>query len=144
MRLNLDCVRDILFCVEDNTGLRKSCHFVDSGLEKAAMFVGSATETPDYEQKLLKKYDNDTLIYHLNYCVEADLLAEAEGNGLYNIVISDLTPRGHEFLSNIRNNSNWEKTKDVGSKIGAFGLNVAAKIAEGVATAHIKQVLGLP
>ena len=29
MRLNMDCVRDILLCVEENTGLRKSCLFVD-------------------------------------------------------------------------------------------------------------------
>ena len=43
MRLNLDCIRDTLLCVEDNTGLRKFCIFVDIGLnesmEKAGMDI---------------------------------------------------------------------------------------------------------
>ena len=29
MRLNFDCVRDILLCVEENTDLRHLCVFVD-------------------------------------------------------------------------------------------------------------------
>ena len=54
----------------------------------------------------------------------------------------DLSPAGHEFLSNIRDNNNWAKIKDVSSTIGFASLKVVTAIAEGVATAAINQQLG--
>ena len=144
MRLDLDCVRDILFCEEENTNLRKRCFFVDSGLVEAAHFCGNDVDIPPYQSSLLNKYENDILIYHVHYCLSADLIVGMEDSDEYQIWIADLSPKGHEFLSNIRANSNWEETKKIGSKVGAFGLNMAAKIAEGVATASIKQMLSLP
>lgn len=62
---------------------------------------------------------------------------------LYIYEILYITYIGHEFLSNIWNVKNWTKTKDIGKKVGAFGLNMAGKIAEGVATAYSKHILGI-
>ncbi len=144
MRLNMDCLRDILLCVEENTGLRKSCYFVDSDLAVAQSYSDDEFETiPKYQVALLSSYSNDELIYHVHYCVYAELILPFDNSSDEKIMIADLTPKGHEFLGNIRNPDNWAKTKEVGGKIGAFGLNMAEKIAEGVATAYLKQVLGL-
>lgn len=54
----------------------------------------------------------------------------------------DLTPDGHEFLANIREDNNWNKIKTISSSIGFASLKVISSIAEGVATAAINQQLG--
>ena len=38
MRINMDCIRDILLCVEENTGLHQACFFIsyaDAGIQAA-------------------------------------------------------------------------------------------------------------
>ena len=143
MRLDFDCVRDILICIEENTGLRKHCYFVDSGLTTAAVWLDAVVDTPQYQIPLLKMYDNDTLIYHVHYCLDSGLAVGTPNKDEYKIHIADLSPAGHEFLAKIRDNSTWEKTKDIGVKIGSFSLTTVSKIAEGVATAFLNQQLGL-
>lgn len=144
MRLNMDCIRSILLCVEENTGLRKYCSFIDKDLEAATSSVfGESEETLPYQTELLKKYNNDVLIYHIKYCISAELIISSDQSSDYKILIFDLTPKGHEFLSSIRENSNWTKTKEIGGKIGSFSLSMVSKIAEGIATAYLKQQLGL-
>lgn len=54
----------------------------------------------------------------------------------------DLTPAGHEFLANVRDDSNWNKIKGISANIGFASLKVVSAIAEGVATAAINQQLG--
>lgn len=146
MKLDMDCVRDILLCVEDNTDLRSFCIFVDTELsDKLARSGMETTEKRKYQEDLLICYTNNELIYHVRYCVEAGLIVRVTrtsyGNQVY--LISDLTPKGHEFLANIRSKDNWEKTKSIGAKIGTFGLEMVNKISEGVATAALNKLLGL-
>lgn len=143
MQLNMDCVRSILFCIEANTGLRKSCFFIDTGLSDAMEFLGDTVDLPAYQTELLNDFNNDELIYHVHYCIDAELVVAADSSTQYQTIIADLTPKGHEFLSNSRNNENWQKAKDIGGKVGAFGLNMASKIAEGVVTALVNQQLKL-
>lgn len=92
----------------------------------------------------MSKYDNDTLIYHVHYCMDADLMVKSADSDEYKIWVADLTPSGHEFLAKIRSNDNWAKTKDIGTKIESFSLSMVSKTAEGVATTYLKQQLGLP
>lgn len=40
MKINLDCVRDVMLCVEANTGLHQRCYFIDYALNSAQEFVG--------------------------------------------------------------------------------------------------------
>lgn len=139
MKLNLDCVRQILLCVEENTGLRKYCFFIDSGLEESEIIIGSSPiPPPDYQTDLLKKFDNDELIYHINYCFQADLLSTDRPLGVYQIFISDLTPKGHNFLENIRDNKVWSGVKGVAAKVGSKSLDAVIQIASNVITELIK------
>ena len=109
----MDCVRDILLCVEDHTGLRKSCRFVDSNSSEIAEFLGIEESLPDYQQDLLEKYDNDTLIYHVNYCIRADLIIPLQASDANSIIIQDLTISGHNFLCDIREHQNWKTIKKI-------------------------------
>ena len=144
MKLNLDCIRQILLCVEEHTGLRKACFFIDSGLEESEIMIGnSPIPFPDYQCKLLENFSNDELIYHLNYCVESNLLTTNESCGLYQIFIMDLTPKGHDFLENIRDNRVWSNVKDVASKIGSKSLESIIQISSNVISQLIKSQFGM-
>lgn len=144
MKLNLDCIRQILLCVEEHTGLRKACFFIDSGLEESEIMIGnSPIPFPDYQSKLLEKFSNDELIYHLNYCVESDLLTTNESYGLYQIFIMDLTPKGHDFLENIRDSKVWSNVKDIASKVGSKSLDSIIQISSNVIAQLIKSQLRL-
>lgn len=59
------------------------------------------------------------------------------------ITISDLSPEGHEFLNNIRDDTNWHKTKEVAGKIGSFSLNMLSQIATNIVTSLINTHTGL-
>jgi len=54
------------------------------------------------------------------------------------MLIKDLTPKGHEFLSNIRKDTNWNKTKELAEKIGSTSLQVLVSVASQVVSALIK------
>lgn len=143
MRLDMDCVRDVLLCIEENTGLRKFCIFIDTGLTASAKFVGNATEPHDYQQMLLTKYDNDKLIYHVHYCIEADLLQQTNTSTPYKICIADLTPKGHSFIENVRDNKVWTGVKGIAAKVGSKSLDAVIQIASNVITELIKAQFGL-
>lgn len=144
MKLNLDCVRQILLCVEENTDLRKYCFFIDSDLEETVTSLGDPPiPIPDYQANLLKKFDNNELIYHIRYCVQADLLYLNGSFDVYQIVIPDLTPKGHDFLENIRDNQVWAGVKSISTKVGSKSLDAITQIASNVITQLIKAQFGL-
>lgn len=140
MKLNLDCVRDILLCVESNTGLRKGCSFVDFTLENSPIFHDEVTTPPDYQLELLKKYEIDELIYHINYCSDADLIITSDEFAPYILLVMDLTPQGHEFIANIRNESVWDKVKSTSAKIGIASVPAVIEIASKVASSLIRSL----
>lgn len=140
MKLNLDCVRDILLCVESNTGLRKGCSFVDFTLENSPIFHDEVTTPPDYQLDLLKKYEFDELIYHINYCSDADLIITSDEFAPYILLVMDLSPQGHEFIANIRNESVWEKVKSAFVKMGVASVPAAIEIASKIVSSMISSL----
>lgn len=142
MQLNLDCIRRILLCVENNTGLRKYCFFIDSNLEKAELLTGGRLIPPkDYQLELLHDFSNDELIYHVHYCIKADLLStNSLSFDVYQIVITDLTPNGHRFLENIRDNKVWNNVKNIAEKVGSKSLDAVIQIASNVITGSITRL----
>ena len=144
MRLNMDCVRDILLCVEENTDLRRYCRFLDLHYESTAQYVsGEILEPADYQKALFEKYPNDVLAYHIRYCIDCDLIIECEGSSMYCIFISDLTPEGHDFLANIRTDTVWNKVKESSAKVGVDSLPVIIQIATATVKQLVKNQLGI-
>ena len=114
MKLNPDCIRDILLTVESN----------DFG----------AYMTLDRLSEKLPIYSRD----ELHYCC----LKLHEGNYLELLTVNmlgthlpgiksifDLTFEGHEFLENIKSDTNWNKTKTIAKEVGSFSLNTVKDIA---------------
>lgn len=138
MKLNVDCVRDILLCVEDNAGLRASCNFVDYDIDQ---IYSNKTDVAEYQKKLEEKYHNDEIIYHINYCVEAGLLKKrSQGNGRV-VTIDDLTPLGHQFIGNLRNENIWKKVKDFSQKSGGVALGTLIEFAATKGFDMLKSIL---
>ncbi len=128
MKLNPDCIRDILLEVEDVTSL--DCRF------------SCRADVP--ETGRLAVYPFEALAYHIRQCDLNGYFAEMITYDMQNFEISYLSPRGHAFLSDIRSDTVWKHTKTVAGRIGAWSLDTLSKIAIGVVTELIKSYVGIP
>lgn len=122
MMLDPDCIRDILFEVEENSTYRK-------GLIIRA----------DKDNPLFTKYSWDKIIYHINQCVLSNLILDAQifDSDEY-AIIDDFSPDGHEFIANIRKDSNWNTVKKRAASVGSFSLSFLKDIAAEVIADLIK------
>ena len=129
MRLDPDCIRDILLAVED---------------------VVDGTNRFEYERygdihKRLKGYSHDVLHYHFQQCNAHGLISGfRRHDGGDWILIADLTPEGHAFLANIRSNGFWNKVKGIAVKIGTPALSSILQIAENLAASAISDYFKIP
>lgn len=140
MRLNHDCVREVLLCIEEHTGLRMKCLFVDLGPENSEMaeFLGTPLDLPEYQIPLNDKYGNDTVFYHVNYCINAELATgEIAGNRIF---VSDLTPAGHELLAKIRDPERWPKVKRGMAAVRDYSIAALGSVAGGITSAAINSL----
>lgn len=127
MKLNPDCVRDILKAVEAVTDYDHTFWY----------------DRNDQCVDGLKSYSHEEILYHVRQCYSAGLIESWQpyeaGDSFQ---ISDLSPAGHEFLANIRNDSVWRKIKGVAVNTCGGSLRGIAQIAQAVMTEIIKNQLG--
>lgn len=126
MKLNPDCIRDILLLVEQETSLS---NFLDIEPHKLPEF--------------LSDYQPDEVMYHIKQCELSDLLFV---NSWYldgSCLIKYLTPNGHKFLSDVRDDSNWRRTKECAKKVGSNSLDALKQIASALITSLIQSQFGL-
>lgn len=67
-------------------------------------------------------YDKETIAYHCKIIYEAGLIsdynAQYASDSIHDFGVGPLTWEGHDHLDKVRNNSIWEKTKEVITKKG--------------------------
>lgn len=126
MKLNPDCVRDILIVTEEKSTFSK-------------LIFSEAFEN----SVLLKKYDWETILYHIRQANEAGLLLDTRFFTGGTFAIKDLSPEGHQFLANVREEKNWNKTKKLADKVGSTSLTVLTSIASSVISTAITRHLDL-
>lgn len=128
MKLNPDCVRDILLEVEDRTDFFQYLEYNVNGPKP----------------KRWSKYDHSEIIYHIRQCECSGMIT---GVRFYesgdNIEIDDLSPVGHKFLANVRQDTIWNNTKTIAGKIGAKSLEALLQISSNVITELIRAQCGL-
>jgi hypothetical protein len=102
MKLNHDCIRDILFTIEKNTDF-----------ETSMIYPGK-----ENEYSLLSSYPQMEVLYHIKQCKLEGLVTKIKWyvNGSCNI--NDLSPYGHKYLSDIRLDTNWNKIKAIAKNVG--------------------------
>ncbi|AXU11141.1 DUF2513 domain-containing protein [Parvimonas micra] len=123
MKLNQDCIRDILLYLESNLKLDKYM------MHKELINNLTDYSKEDIEYSLLKLDEADFVDMHI---VSADNIT------FYSCVIYDITIQGHNFLDSIRPQSVWEKVKNKSSKLGVSGLNSIFQISTMLISEYIK------
>lgn len=118
MKLNPDCIRDILLTVEDTTDLHNWL-----------AYPNEADRCP-----LLQNYDIEDVKYHFNQCLLSSLIIGDIADLNYDFIIKDLTPQGHAFVADIRSDTIWNKVKLAGKELGIYSLNSLVQIASSVVT----------
>ncbi len=126
MKLNPDCIRDILLYVEESTDYHVSC------------CISPAKLNPP-----LDAYPANVVMYHVEQCIMSNYFSKTSSDLSNTITIKGLSPIGHQFIDNVRNDTIWNDVKAVSSKIGSKSLDALEKIATGVITALIQNQIGL-
>ncbi len=126
MRLNPDCVRDILMSVEELSTVDTVVRIDKNNYKKF---------------DALKKYDYDVVNYHIRQCAMLNYFYRYSQSlsGTHNI--PDLTPEAHDFLENIRSQSFWNKVKTKAAEAGISSLQALMQIAKTLAAAQIESML---
>lgn len=146
MKLNIDCVRDVMLWVEAITTPTQLASYINTDAvdsDDGFLYI-NADDRPmpnAAQKKLLEKYSNETLVYHLHYCIEAKLLTEFDSPDGNIIVIKDLTPLGHDFIGNIRHDPVFQKVKTVLNLLGVKSLEAATQASSLVVTEIIKKAI---
>lgn len=128
MRLDPDCVRDILLVVE-------------------ALEFGSELAIKDLKLAL-PSYSEEQLRYHCRQLYSSgfiDALVVTSGQGVLPSVarVYDLMPLGHQFLADIRSDKIWADTKQIAASIGSTSLDVLSSVASKILTNIIAKHLSL-
>lgn len=126
MKLNHDCVRDVLLFVEEH-----------------ASYDGYiAVDSSD-----LPSYSDETIIYAVDKLVEADYLNGKAHKDVVSVMptisISSMTWSGHQFLDNIRDDSVWKDTKNILSKFSSVSLGIVNNVASQIISSLVRAQLGL-
>lgn len=122
MKMNLDCMRDILLAVES------------LGFDATLNFNDLAEKLPDYSEEELHygcaKLYEAKLIVLVNFDIDGSIIPRTHE-------ILDITFSGHEFLAKIRDKNRWSKIKSGASAIRDYSLSAISAIAEGITSAAI-------
>lgn len=116
MRLNVDCVRDLLIVIEEKTELNRP-------LDLSAL------------KECLLNYSEDDIVYTALKLEEAGFIrCSTKHVRTYPelLLVHELTYYGHQFIEDIRVDSNWEKVKSIGKKVGSTSISALSQIASSV------------
>ena len=111
MKLDPDCVRDIMTYIEENH---------DYG--NCLMFMWGM-------DIVIKNYSEDEVLNTVEYLVAKSYLRD---NGIDNgYLITGILPDGYEFLANTRKSSVWDETKTTLKEKGVEGaIDIMGKVAK--------------
>ena len=110
MRLNPDCIRDILLYVEENTDSERNC-----------------VEFSDICEAL--KFDMNTLDYHIRKLHSAELFDDVYYSDDTIDFVTSLSWEGHSYTDNIRDSKAWSMTKSATSKVSSVSVSILSEIA---------------
>ncbi|RFZ76464.1 DUF2513 domain-containing protein [Lacrimispora amygdalina] len=94
----------------------------------------------------IEGYTRNQVAYHSNLLYEAGLISDYKAqyadNEIYSFGVSSLTWDGHDFLDKIREDTTWNKVKDIiKNKALPMTLDVIKTVATGVITATLQSMI---
>lgn len=140
MKLNPDCVRDLMLFLEDKT-------YVAQGGEEGGKFHAVCPSAAK-DIHPLNKYSMEEILYHTIQLSESGYIVtdfEFNPHGEYSDFalsrVFYLTPKGHEFSASMDEQKHWEKAKKILASIGNVSLAVIEAVSSGVAGTAIDRLL---
>ncbi|WP_167628973.1 DUF2513 domain-containing protein [Listeria valentina] len=130
MKLNSECVRDILLEIE----IKQSVLFEKLYYEDLKKFDSYA------------KHGHDQFFYCLYRLKEAgyvDFSYKIIEEKIHFFCFSKITWEGHQFLDNIRDSAVWKNTKKSVSKFSSVSISFLSKVASNVLSQMIKNNLSV-
>lgn len=118
MKLNYDCIRDVLLTTEELTGLKDNLLFECIGLYD----VASQLEQYDIKEIFYTVLKLDEAGY-----IKSGWLDDKESTNYMFYMVYDITFKGHEYLNSIRNSKVWEYIK---KGAAALSMSIIPKLAE--------------
>lgn len=144
MKLNPDCIRAILLCAESSESPGGDFIFLFS--DPTGFMDGYSIDSPDIavnRYPALSEFTEDEIRYHLKQCADSGLLLLDSPTCSDVVKVNDLTPAGHKFLADIREDSIWKETKSVMKKTGAASLSAITQIASNIIATVIQNQFNL-
>lgn len=112
MKLNNDCIRDILLTLENGLVFYNG----KPRPIKALKLISNET--------LRSNYSKDEIVYSIQYLLENNFIKQCNTAKANAANISDITEKGHKLLASISNNSHWKIIKpkliEAGCTLGSF------------------------
>ncbi|WP_022795743.1 DUF2513 domain-containing protein [Bavariicoccus seileri] len=126
MKLNVDCVRDLLISCEE---LPYDSH------PTLDYFFGS---------DVLPNYSKEDISYSMEKLVEAGFIEfkviRSLGGPSFDGIFLNISWKGHELLDTIRSETVWNKTKDkISNTVGSASIQIIGAVASSIST----KLLGL-
>ena len=145
MQLNPDLIRDILLKAE--LGSFKILKNDDDDVNFFKLLKDKNT-LKQFEEKYQKpeeflSYSNREIEYHTLFLKEAELIVIKKNSINVTLEISDLTVAGHNFVSNIRNDKNWNKIKEISNNVCSTSINTLIEISEKLISKLIDKEISL-
>ena len=128
MKLNPDCIRDVLLYLEENLKVIENHKFTEISLTQL--------------QDALQQYAKEDIFYsvynlHQIHFIEGKI-SDVSNMKMFYCEINNITWSGHQFLNTIRPTTVWEATKTGASKLGIMSMHalstIAMKVSEAVIT----------
>lgn len=128
MKLNYNCIRDLLLVLEEALLLNENLQFNSLDLDDLVSI------------EKLKQYGKSTIAYSILNLEEAgfiDAHIACADDGIAYISVSNITYCGHEFLATIRPKSVWDKLLSYAKPIGTLSIPIIHQIAAELITSSI-------
>ena len=130
MKLNHDCIIDVMIYIENN------CIYEDDSRGNRSIHSRVFYEII-HDEKLSSRYTEDEIRYVVAQLYFEDMVIATmtpETLNFRQFDVDSLSFKGHEFLDNIKDDTIWKKTKKfVGERLNSASLaiigNVAGKLA---------------
>lgn len=110
MRLNPDCIRDILISFNDKIDL-------------SIPYIVKEINCKD----ICDNYSSKELCYHVKQCLYNNFLTGTEKGNC--IEIKTISSLGHDFLSYFYNEKDWIEINKIADKVGSHSLEVLKQIS---------------
>lgn len=134
MKLNPDCVRDILVYLEEKLD------YIDDG-KTSSKINRISWQALLKDESLLKCYHINEIKYSIQKLAEIKYLevskSTGSNNGWLTCDICDITWNGHEFLNTIRSQTIWEASKEKATRIGSMSIRTLSTLAMTITKAII-------